>query len=215
MKRSFVHTAVVYGAVLLLTSVAGCAGKGELRHLNLQTKPSAAPSAGTEPVKIVIEPFEDLRMNKTHVGVRSHLGGGVTLYDLKGGRPVDVIVQSLISRLQSRGWGNRAWNVSLGQAGSDAEADIIITGQVEEFSANAKSRWFSTRIETKNRFTIEAKNVVDESTTTRRVEGTRSKTVFWFNEEDVRELLVDTLNDGIDRFIADTTISEKSLRPVR
>jgi hypothetical protein len=39
--------------------------------------------------------------------------------------------------------------------------------------------------------------------------------VFWFNEEDVQELLAATLTDGIDRLIADTTITEKALRPVR
>ena len=38
-------------------------------------------------------------------------------------------------------------------------------------------------------------------------------TVFWFAEEDVQELLTATLKDGIDRFIADTMIADRALRP--
>jgi len=215
VKRSFVRSSLVCGAVLIVMSVAGCAGTGELRHLNLQPKQSATPPTATEPVKIVIAPFDDRRVNKTHIGVRSHLGGGITLFDVNGRKPVDVIVQSLINRLQSRGWGDRAWNVSLQQGDSDADADIVISGQVDEFSANAKSRVFSTLIDTKSRIEIQAKNVSDNSTTARTVENARTKTVFWFDEEDVQELLTDTLADGIDRLIADTKIAGKALKPVR
>jgi hypothetical protein len=215
VKRLVVHSSLMCGAVLILSFVAGCAGKGELRQFDLQTKQSPPPSTGMEPVKIVIEPFEDRRMDKSHIGSRSHLWGGVTHFDVTGGRPADVLAQALVSRLQSRGWGDRPWNVRLGQAGSAAEADIVISGQVEDFSANAKSRVFSTVIDTKTRFAIQAKNLADSSTTTRTIEGVRSRTVLWFDEEDVRELLADTLNDGIDRVIVDTKIAQKALRPVR
>lgn len=215
MKRSFSSTSLVYAAALILTSVVGCAGKGELKQFDLQSKPSSAALAGTEPVKIVIVPFEDRRADKTRLGSRSHLGGGFTHFDVTGGQPADVVAKALINRLQSKGWGDRAWNVSLGQAGSAADADIVISGQVDEFSANAKSRWFSTVIDTKNRVEIQAKNLADNSTTTRTIENARTRTVFWFDEEDVRELLADTLTDGIDRLITDTKISGKALRPVR
>jgi len=215
VKRSFAQLSLVWGLVLFATSVVGCAGTGELRHLNLLLKQPAAPKAGVEPVKIVIEPFEDRRVNKTHVGARSHLGGGVTLFDVTGGKTVDVIAQALVDRLKSRGWGDRAWDVSIRQVGSAGGADIVISGVVEEFSANAKSRAFSTVINAKNRIQIQAKNVADGSTTTRNIENARSRTVFWFEEEDVRDLLSEILNDGIERLLADTKITAKALKPVR
>ncbi|MDH5669849.1 MAG: YajG family lipoprotein [Nitrospira sp.] len=215
MKRSFAQLSLVWGLVLFATSVVGCAGTGELRHLNLSLKQPAAPTTRVEPVKIVIEPFEDRRVNQTHVGARSHLGGGVTLFDVAGGKPVDVIAQALVNRLKSRGWNGRAWDVSIGRAGSAADADIVISGVVEEFSANAKSRAFSTVIDAKNRIRIQAKNLADGSTTTRNIENARNRTVFWFDEEDVRDLLSEILNDGIERLLADTKITAKSLKPVR
>lgn len=203
------------GAVLAVMVAAGCAGKGETHVLGFPAKPPAAQPSGVEPVKIVIEPFEDRRTDKAHIGARSHLWGGVTHFNVAGGQPADIVTQALVNRLKSRGWGERPWNVRLGQAGSETDADIVISGQVQDFSASARSRVFSTVIDTKNRMTIHAKNLGDMSTTTRSIEGAQTRTVFWFNEADVQELLAATMMDGIDRLIADTTISQKALRPVR
>jgi hypothetical protein len=206
---------LMVGAVLTVMVAAGCAGKGETHVLGFPAKPPAAQPSGMEPVKIVIEPFEDRRADKAQIGVRSHLWGGVTRFDVAGGQPADTVAQMLVARLKARGWGERPWNVRLGHAGSETDADIVISGQVQDFSVNARSRMFSTVIDTKSRMTIHAKNLGDKSTTTRSIEGAQTRTVFWFNEDDVQELMTATVTDGIDRLIADTTISQKALRPVR
>ena len=215
MKRLSVRTTLVLGLTMAVLTVAGCVGKGELRYLDLHTKQPTAQFADTEPVKIMIEPFEDRRLEKSRVGMRSHLWGGVTYFNVAGERPGDVITQELADRLKARGWRERAWNVRVSPAVSVTDADIVISGQVQDFSANAKSRVFSTVIDTNSRFTIKAMNLGDKSTTTRSVEGVQSRTVFWFDEDDVQELLSATLKDGIDRFIADTMIEQKGLRPAR
>ena len=215
MKRLPVRTMLMLELALVLSLVAGCAGKGELRYLDLQLKKPTVQSADMEPVVIVLEPFEDRRAEKTRVGVRTHLWGGVTNYNLTGERPTDAIVQALADQLKARGWKERGWNVRVAPVGSASGADIVMSGQVQDFSAHAKSRVFSTVIDTKSRFTIQAKNLADMSTTTRSIEAAQSRTVFWFDEEDVQELLAATVKDGIDRFIADTTIERKGLRPVR
>lgn len=215
MKPSLAGMSLIVGTVLTVMVAAGCAGKGETHVLSFQAKPPAVQPSGVEPVKIVIEPFEDRRTDKTHIGARSHLWGGVTRFDVAGGHPADVVTQALVTRLKSRGWGERPWNVRLGQAGSEADADIVISGQIQDFSANARSRVFSTVIDTKNLMTIQAKNLGDKSTTTRTIEGAQTRTVFWFNEADVQELLAATVMDGIDRLVADTKIAEKALRPAR
>ena len=215
MKRMIMRMALVCGTALIVSASGGCAGKSELRYLDFQTKQPAAQSADMEPVTIVIEPFEDRRADKARIGTRTHLWGGVTHFDVVGGRPADMISQALVNRLKTRGWGNRGWNVRLGQTGSATDADIVISGQVQEFSAGAKSRVFSTVIDAKSRLTIQAKNADDKSTITRSIEGARSRTVFWFCEQDVQELLAATLDDGIERLIADTMIVQKAVRPVR
>ena len=213
MKRLSVRTAFGLGLGLCVFTVVGCAGKGELRYLDLHAKQPAAQSAEIEPVKIVIEPFEDRRLEKSRVGMRSHLWGGVTYFNVAGERPGDVIAQALADRLKTRGWRERAWNVRVSPAGSVTDADIVISGQVAEFSANAKSRVFSTVIDTNSRLAIQARNLGDKSATTRSLESAQTRTVFWFDEDDIQELLAATLKDGIDRLIADTMIEQKGLRP--
>jgi len=130
----------------------------------------------------------------------------------------DTIAQVLADRLKTRGWKDRPWTVRVASSGAVTnlnDADIVIRGQVLDFSANAKSRILSTVMTTSSKLVIVAKNLGDQSSTTRSVEGAQRDTVVWFNEEDVQQLVVATLKDDIDRYIADTMIENKVLRPVR
>jgi hypothetical protein len=200
---------------MMATMLAGCRGTGEVRYLDLREKPPMVQVTDIDPVKIAVEPFEDRRADKSRVGTRTHLWGGTTHFDVSGDRPAGLITQRLADRLRTRGWRDRVWNVRMVSAGAAADADIVISGQVQDFSATVKSRVLSTVIDTSSRFTIQARNLADRSTTIRTIEGGRSRTVFWFNEDDVRDQLAATLKDGLDRLIADTTIDNKALRPAR
>lgn len=213
MKQSSLR--VLGCAIMMAIMLAGCRGTGEMRYLDLREKPPLVQLTDIEPVKIAIEPFEDRRADKSRMGTRTHLWGGTTQFDVLGDRLAGVLTQRLADRLRTRGWRDRVWDVRVAPAGSAADADIVISGQVQDFSVTAKSRVFSTVIDTNSRFTIQARNLADRSITIRTIEGGRSRTVFWFNEEDVREQLAATLKDGLDRLVADTTIDNKSLRPAR
>ncbi len=171
-----------------------------------------------EPVRIVIEPFEDRRLERSRLGLRTHLWGGVTYFNVAGARLGDVMAQVLADRLKTRGWKDQAWTVRVASSGAVTnlnDADIVISGQLLDFSVNAKSRLFSTVVNTNSNLVITARNIGDQSSTTRRVEGAQRETVFWFSEDDVQQLLAATLKDDIDRYLADTTIEQKALRPAR
>ncbi len=215
MKSMMLKSVIGMGLIGGIALTVGCVGKGDTRYLDVRTPVMAVASQEQEPVKIVIEPFEDRRADKSRIGQRTHLWGGVTVFNVAGERPGEAIAQALADRLKSRGWRGRPWKVQVGQSSLVPDADIVITGQVQEFSATAKSRVFSTVINTSNKLSVQAQNLSDKSTTIRSVEGAQSTTVFWFAEEDVQELLTATLKDGIDRFIADTMISDRALRPAR
>ncbi|MGE0468641.1 MAG: hypothetical protein AB7L09_07735 [Nitrospira sp.] len=202
-------------AIVVTTMLAGCRGTGTVRALDLREKPPMVQVTDIEPVKIAIEQFDDRRPDKSRVGLRTHLWGGTTYFNVIGERLASVITQRLADRLRTRGWGDRVWDVRVVPAGSVPDADIVITGQVLDFSASAKSRVGSTVIDTKSRFKVVAKNQADQSTTIRNIEGGRSRTVFWFSEDDIQEQLSVTLKDGIERLISDTTIEDKALRSVR
>jgi hypothetical protein len=104
---------------------------------------------------------------------------------------------------------------SSGATPNPNDTDIVISGQLIDFSANAKSRLFSTAVNTSSKLVITARNLGDQSSTTRGIEGAQRDTVVWFSEDDVQQLLSATLKDGIDRYLDDTTITQKALRPAR
>jgi hypothetical protein len=207
---------IVLTASLLMG--VGCGGVGKTFYLDLQQKQASAPFMESEPVRIVIESFEDRRLEKHRLGLRTHLWGGVTYFNVAGERPGDVIAQALVDRLKTRGWKDRAWTVRAASSGAVTnlnDADIVISGQLLDFSANAKSRLFSTVVNTSSKLVITARNIGDQSSTVRTIEGAERDTVVWFSEDDVQQLMAETLKDSIDRYLADTTIEQKALRPIR
>jgi hypothetical protein len=215
-----VRTRLGIGIVLMVSVLmgAGCGGIGKTVYLDLKQKQAAALSLEPEPVRIVIEAFEDRRAEWSRLGQRTHLWGGVTNFNVAGERPGEVVAQVLADRLKTRGWKDRAWTVRVVSSGATAnlnDADILIGGQLLDFSVNAKSRIFSTVVSANTKLVITAKNIGDQSSTTRSIEGSQRETVFWFEEEDVQRLLAATLKDDIDRYLVDTAIDHKSLRPVR
>ncbi len=194
---------------------SGCGGAGETVRFDTIPKTNPAQMMSPEPVKVVIEPFEDRRVDKNRVGMRSHLWGGVTYFNVAGDKVGEMYAQALADRLKNRGWQDRAWDVRVAPAGSASEGDIVITGQIVDFSANAKSRVFSTALATSSKLTISAKNNSDRSTTTRTIEGAQTDTVFWYSDDDVKDLLTSTVKETVSRYIEDTTVLQRALRPSR
>jgi len=203
---------VAVGLALLL----GCAGTGEMVSLNLQTQQPFAQSSQTEPLKIVIEPFEDSRTDRSKIGQRTHLGGGVTNFNVNGGAPGVTIAEALAETLRQRGWNRRAWDARVVQAGVGVSgADIVIGGEIRDFSTNAKSRVFNTKLTGESRLVIKARNLADDSSTVRNIQGEQTKLVFWFTSEDVETLMSGLLQDGIERFITDTKIEGRTLKSAK
>ena len=84
--------------IMLVASLlmgAGCGGSGKTFYLDLQQKQVAAQYTEPEPVRIVIETFEDRRLEKSRLGLRTHLWGGVTYFNVAGERPGVTIAQAL------------------------------------------------------------------------------------------------------------------------
>jgi uncharacterized lipoprotein YajG len=195
--------------------MSGCGGSGQTVYLDVIPKQAPAQMAEPEAVKVIIEPFEDRRVEKNRVGMRTHLWGGVTYFNVTGEKPGELYAQALAERLRARGWHDRSWDVRVVPAGSSSGADIVITGQILDLSANAKSRIFSTALTGSSKVTISARNNGDRSTTNRSIEGARTNTVFWFDEDDIQELLKETIKDTIDRYVEDTTVMQRAVRPAK
>ena len=193
---------------LSLVALAGCAGTGEV--IPLQIHPIVAKSASvakTPPtLRVAVGPFEDNRNHKTGLGMRTHLWGGVSYFDVPGGNHADVVAQALTDYLTAQGW-----QVTKRGAG-DNGADVVLTGKILDFSVHAKSRVGFTEVTAKTKVALQAQNVADGSTIRMTLNGSGAHDVFWFDPEDAQALVNDVLTDSFGKVVQDTKIENKSLR---
>ncbi len=205
--RSAVTGALVIFALAM--GFTGCAGKGEVVNLNIHTLPSE--EAGLESVgqsdrlTIRITPFEDLRPNKETLGVRTHLGGGTSIFQVGGGPAAEVTANVVAEYLTERGWE--------ATVGTDtAQADVVISGRLAEFSVHAKSRFFSTLLNTSLKLALRAENTADGSATTMSLEDAREDTVFWFEPSDLETLANEMLQESVRNMLASVRVKNGILR---
>ncbi len=193
---------------LSLIALAGCAGRGEV--IPLQIHPIVTGSEGVAKpraaVRVAVGSVEDGRSHKTGLGVRTHLWGGVSYFDVPGGKPADVVAQALTDYLTAKGW-----QVTKRGAG-DAGADVVLTGKILDFSVHAKSRVGFTEITTKTKLALQAQNVADGSTIRMTLNGSGADDVFWFDPEDAQALVNDVLTDSFGKLLQDTTVENKQIR---
>ena len=196
----------VWGIVLLLS---GCAGTGEVVPLKIQALPSVRSiNQNFQDIKVVVESFEE-GPEAARLGVRTHLGGGETIFAAQGGKPGDVMAQVVADNLKSMGF--QVWIKKSDASEVPAKPDILITGQVLQLSAQARSRFFSTKMTAKVRVVIQAANASDRSTVRLNLEGAREDAVFWFEPGEVQELVNRTLKENLDRLLADVRVQDRAL----
>ena len=194
------------GLVLLL---AGCAGTGNIIPLNIHALPSVRTiNQNFQDIKVVVERFEE-DSEAVRLGVRTHLGGGETVFTARGGKIGEVVAQVVADNLKSMGF--QVWVKKSAVSEVPAKPDITITGQVQQLSVQARSRFFSTKMTAKVRVVIQAANASDRSTVRLNLDGVREEAVFWFEPGEVQELVNRMLKENLDRVLADIRVQDRAL----
>lgn len=201
---------VVMGMVLILLSA--CAGAGAVVALDLRAIPSAASllDPDAEQIAVLVEPFEDLRSQQSRLGLRTHLGGGFTYFSVEGGDAAGTFTRVVGEYLEQMGW--LVWVKKPGEPAPQVSPDVRITGQLKELSVRAKSRLGSTVITCKLKAVVLGVNAADQSTVSVSLEGIRTRTVLWFETDDVQELVNQTLRDSLRKLMADLKVVDRTLR---
>src|SRR5262249_51527089 len=112
--------------------------------------------------------------------------------------------------LRQSGW--QAWLAKPGITVPGDAAEVVLTGQVQEFNAQARSRFFSTEVISGVRITVEAKNVSDNSTSRFAIVSSGSEPVFWFDPDDVQTVLNESIKVGTEKLLANTKIENRQIR---
>ena len=192
------HSAFILFVLFVITvGLAGC-GSGETVPIPLRS-PSGLQEAKKEGLRVAVLPFEDKRSEKARLGERTHLGGGKTYFAIANGNAGEAMARVVADYLSSKGW--QAGTAASREAASGA--DLLMAGEIQDLSANAKSRVFSTEIIVKLQIALHTANALDGSTANLSLAGSRTRTVFWFNPEDVQEEVNLTVMEGLDRLLSD------------
>ncbi len=195
-------------AGMALMVMVGCAGKGDVIPIHLQPAPSGAAKAAkpSEAVRVSVAPFEDQRQEKNRLGVRTHLWGGESLFNVPGGLPGEAATQALADYLAARGW------QIVKPGATDNHADVILSGKILDLSVDAKSGVGSTKLTGSSRLAVQARNTGDESQVRMTLSGAGSDRVFWFAPEDAQALLNDILNESFDKLLRDVKVEQRMVR---
>lgn len=195
----------VCSLIIAACFAAGCAGRGEMVMLDPggpqpdATEPAAPGTRGS----VVIVPFEDGRTEKGRIGKRQHVGGGYTYYTVVEDKPGRLIAQFLADYLTQRGW---QASVSTDRPQPAPNAEMIMTGEVREFSAEAESRSTSTDISVKMLVTLQTSNEARGTTGRMILQGSRVNKVVSFSDRHVQDALAQMMKESLDRLMADTGV---------
>lgn len=203
--RHYLSVAIGLLGIIIAT---GCAGKGERIDLKIPiAKGTDEKVVALSSATVTIQPFEDHRTDRLHLGTRHHLWGGESYFSLSSGSLGETTAQAFTDYLKSRGW-----NATLAKGNVPAGTDMTITGQLIDGVVDAQSGIGQTTLNAKSRLAVQVKNHADGSQVRETLTSTGANQVFWFDPEDAQELLNELYNKNFEKFMMDTTLDGKLLK---
>jgi hypothetical protein len=202
------HTYILGIGLLGIILATGCAGKGERIDLKVPIANVVAGEAVSASLATVaIQPFEDHRTDRSHLGMRHHLWGGESHFSLPNGTLGEATAQAFADFLNGKGW-----NATVVKGTGAEGADMTITGRLIDVGVDATSGIGQTTLNAKNRMAVQVKNRADGSQIRETLNGIGTNQVFWFDPEDAQELLNELYNKNFEKFVADTKLDGMILK---
>jgi hypothetical protein len=207
-KEGSVRHHLIIGIGLLVGSiVTGCAGPGERIDLKISAPPADKTVAAIGSATVAIQPFEDERADRLHLGTRYHLWGGESRFSFPSGTLGEATAKAFADFLKGKGW-----NATVAKGNEAAGSDITVTGKIVGLGVDAISGVGQTTLNAKSRMVVQVKNHADGSQVRETLTSAGSNQVFWFDPEDAQELLNDLYSKNFEKFVTDTKLDGKILK---
>ena len=207
------NTQVTWAMMVLIASIGfvGCQGSGQTINFDPHASPSSmkAEAYQEDGPTILVEPFRDNRPQKNRIGSRTHFWGGATHFTVWNGNLSEGMADLAVEYLQQRKWQVSRTAPTETGAGRP-HADVILTGDILSFEANAKSGFGFTDITVQIRVGFEAKNAVDGSTVRMVLGANGSDSVATFNQKDVEHLTNLVAKDLFKQLFQDLGVKNKA-----
>jgi len=214
MEEPRVKTQANWSMMVLIATMGfvGCQGTGQTINFDPHVSPSTTKAEAYHDgsLTILVEPFRDSRPQKNRIGSRTHFWGGATHFNVWNGNVSEGMADLALEYLQQRKWQASLAKTSEPGAGTPP-ADVILTGDILSFEANAKTGFGFTDIAVQIRVGFEAKNTVDGSTVKMVLGANGTDTVVTFDPKDVEELTNVVAKDLFNQLFQDLTVKDKAL----
>jgi len=197
---------------MLALAVVGCGGTGQTIPLSVNIDAVPAPAKVTAPLRVAVVPFEDVRSDKSKVGRYQHyVESTVDTLVPASGSAAGQVTNFVLEYLKRVGF--QVTRVEPGQTVAPGSADVVLSGQLESYWSEAVTRFARTELTAKNRLVLKAANVGDGSIVRTTVDGEGTRTVVFFDLEDLEKLNSEALGQTLARFLADVVVADRALKP--
>ena len=197
---------------MLALAVVGCGGTGQTIPLSVNMDAVPPPAKVTAPLRVAVVPFEDVRSDKSKVGRYQHyVESTVDTLVPASGSAAGQVTNFVLEYLKRVGF--QVTRVEPGQTVAPGSADVVLSGQLESYWSEAVTRFARTELTAKNRLVLKAANVGDGSIVRTTVDGEGTRTVVFFDLEDLEKLNSEALGQTLARFLADVVVADRALKP--
>jgi len=206
------HGAWSVMTTMLALAVVGCGGTGQTIPLSVNIDAVPLPAKVTAPLRVAVVPFEDVRSDKSKVGRYQHyVESTVDTLVPASGSAAGQVTNFVLEYLKRVGF--QVTRVEPGQTVAPGSADVVLSGQLESYWSEAVTRFARTELTAKNRLVLKAANVGDGSIVRTTVDGEGTRTVVFFDLEDLEKLNSEALGQTLARFLADVVVADRALKP--
>jgi hypothetical protein len=194
-----------------LIACIGCAGKGDIVPLKMQSNQDVAKTAKAkkgDKLTVAVKPFRDTRQVGNRLGTRDSFWGSTETYSVAGGQTGATTARLMAEYLKKSGWD--ATQADPKSAGS--KSDVILSGEIKRLTVETTGGWFSSDVTAASKVIVEGLNVKDGSVVRMTLSGAGSQGVFWYSPDDAEELVNGVLAQSFGKLVSSTTVHDGTLQ---
>lgn len=191
--------------VLILLSIipSGCAPRATyVVDLAYTPELKEKAPARAQDIKVAVIPFEDGRADKRIIGTRTRIFGKVDEFEARPAPITAAVTQAVVSALKTRGFQTEILPMGTDPEGiKQSPPHIVLSGRIEEFRADARSKPGFTDIKTLVRLRIKINKVDEQRSFAINVQSQSEPRVVLFNPSIMQNAINETLTDAINRLL--------------
>jgi len=201
--------AIIVGLLGLV--LMACGGPGQTIPLSVSASAVQVPAKVRNALKVVVVPFEDVRVDKSAIGRWQHyMETRVDKLVSAQGSAADQVTEFVADYLKLAGF--QVIRAKPGDPMASGTADVTLRGQVESYWNEAVARFLRTEMKSKSRLVIKVSNAADGSTVHSVLEGEDTSKEIFFDLADLEHLNDSVLGDSLARFLADVVVVGRTLK---